>query len=224
MKTRVLFIAVLIPALCLLSGCRSNTKSSAAETGEVTETQGHDISEPEPDSRGKGPLGVRSAIIEYTYSGDKTGKSTHYIDDYGNKTAMYTETSGDGELNRGWVVSSGDFQYMWDPSNPGGGMKMKNPLLSLAAQGDLLSQTEKIYEQMGMKKSGTEMFRGKECLVYKGPMGKVLIWNGILMMMELNLGSVVSRQEATSIQSNVRVDSKYFRIPENITFSEIPGF
>jgi hypothetical protein len=43
-------------------------------------------------------------------------------------------------------------------------------------------------------------------------------------MMEMKIGDMVSRQEVTSIKTNVNVDSKYFRIPDNITFNEIPGF
>jgi hypothetical protein len=68
------------------------------------------------------------------------------------------------------------------------------------------------------------MFQGKQCTVFKGDMGKVLIWKGLMMMMEMKIGDMVSRQEVTSIKTNVNVDGKYFRIPDNITFNEIPGF
>jgi len=44
------------------------------------------------------------------------------------------------------------------------------------------------------------------------------------MKMEMNLGTIVSSQEVTSIKTNVPVAAKYFRIPDNITFNEIPGF
>ena len=61
------------------------------------------------------PFSFKSGIVEYKYSGDKTGKSIQYIDDYGMKTAMYSEITQEGETTRSWVVSYGDFQYMWDP-------------------------------------------------------------------------------------------------------------
>ena len=46
-------------------------------------------------------------------------------------------------------------------------------------------------------------------------MGKVLIWKGLMMKSEMKMGGVVSRQEVTSIKTNVAVDGKYFRIPDN---------
>jgi hypothetical protein len=173
------------------------------------------------------PYGIKSGIIEYTYSGDKTGTGTLYFDDYGMKSAMYMETITEGEESKGWVVAFGDDQYMWDPDQPDDGMKMKNPLLSWineASNGDYESFTEEAYKKMGMVKSGKETLLGKECDVIKGDMGKVLVWNGIMMMMELNMGGYSSGQIATSVRSNVPVDAKYFVIPANITFSEMPGF
>jgi hypothetical protein len=224
--------AVLIPAICLLSSCRSNTKPAGAETKSTTETVATDDAnaenaESESDSKGKGPIEVRSGIIEYAYSGDKTGKSIQYFDDYGMKNAVYAEIVSRGESSKGWTVTIGDDQYMWDPSKSTQGMKTKNPMIKMmmeASGKEMESYMAKMYEQIGMTKSGTEIFQGKECTVFKGDMGKVLIWKGILMKMEINVGTTVSRQEVTSIKTNIQVDNKYFRIPDNITFSEIPGF
>jgi hypothetical protein len=143
------------------------------------------------------------------------------------KSAVYVETVSQGEESKGWTVTVGEEQYMWDPSNSGQGMKTKNPMIKMLAESsgqDILSYMAGMYEQMGLIKSGTETFQGKECTVFKGDLGKVLIWKGIMMKSEMNLGIMVSRQEVTSIKTNVSVDSKHFRIPDNITFSEIPGF
>jgi hypothetical protein len=173
------------------------------------------------------PFSFKSAIIEYKYSGDKTGTSTQYIDDYGMKNAMYSEITQEGELTKSWAVSTDDYQYMWDLSEPTQGMKMKNPLMDWIRQSsekDLESFTIDAYEKMGMVKSGKETFLGKECTVLKGDMGKVLIWNGILMFAEFKMGYYVSRQEATSVKTNIPVDGKYFVVPKDITFSEMPGF
>jgi hypothetical protein len=173
------------------------------------------------------PFKFKSGIIEYKYSGDKTGTAIQYFDDYGMKSAMYSEITQKGEITKGWVVSSGDYQYMWDPSKPTQGMKMKNPLLSWITQasGDEIdSFTESTYEKMGFVKSGQETFLGKDCTVIKGDMGKVLTWNGILMLMDFKMGAYVSKQEATSVKTNIPVDAKYFLVPKNITFSEMPTF
>jgi len=231
MRTSTFFtLIVLVPAICLMSGCRSKNKPAGSDNKAATEMAEAQAEEPEtnePDAGSKGkPLGVRSGIIEYSYSGDKTGKSTQYFDDYGVKSAVYAEIVQQGEESKGWSLTLGEDQYMWD-LNSSQGMKTKNPMVKQMMEvsgGDILEYMAGMYEQMGMTKSGTEMFQGKQCTVFKGDMGKVLIWKGIMMKMEMNIGTMVSRQEVTSIKTNVNVDSKYFRTPDNITFNEIPGF
>lgn len=226
-KIILITIFVLTPAICILVGCRSNNKPSEKKSETEIEATKTDAQEPEADSMGKGPLEARSGIIEYSFSGDKTGKSIQYFDDHGSKSAVYTETTSNGETKKSWTLTIGEDQYIWDPSNPGQGMKMKNPMIKMLAESDgkdMLSYMTTLYKQMGMEQSGTEMFQGKECIVYKGDMGKVLIWKGIMMKTEMKVGTMVSGQEVTSIKTNVPVDGKFFRIPDNITFSEIIGF
>ena len=174
----------------------------------------------------KGPFRFKSGIIEYRYSGDKTGTAVHYMDDYGLKTAVYSEITSDGELTKSWIISYGDYQYMWDPARPAQGMKMKNPLMAGIQQSsaeEIEDLNVKTYEKMGMKKTGTEKFLGRECDLLQGTMGKVLIWNGVLMLLDLKMGEYVSRQEATSVKTDIPVDHKYFVIPANITFREMSG-
>ena len=234
MKTRALFIILTsVCLLALMANCGQKKQKAATETtaaAEITDPQNlqaaAEEAETNSDALGK-PLGVKSGIIEYTYSGDKTGKSTQYFDDYGMKSAVYAEIVQQGEPSKGWSLTIGEDQYMWDPGKPGEGMKAKNPMAAMMtgkSAEEMETLTASMYEQMGMAKSGTEMFQGKACTVYKGDMGKVLIWKGLLMMMEIRMGDVVSRQEVTSIKTNTPVDGKYFKIPDNITFSELPGF
>jgi hypothetical protein len=77
---------------------------------------------------------------------------------------------------------------------------------------------------MGFSKGANEIFLGKECKVMKGDMGKVLTWNGILMLLDMKVMGYGSHQEVTKIQTNVPVDAKYFVVPGNIKFSEMPDF
>jgi len=173
------------------------------------------------------PYGIKSGIIEYSYSGDKVGKGTLYFDDYGLKSAMYTDAVESGEKRKGWVVTSGDFQYMWDPERSSEGMKLKNPLIdwiNSAAEGDIESFAESMYAKMGMKESGSEKLLGKECKVFKGKTGKALVWNGILMLLDMKMMGSSTHQEAIDIKINLPVESKYFIIPKDIKFSEMPMF
>lgn len=171
--------------------------------------------------------GIKSGIIEYKYTGDEAGKATLYFEDHGNKSAMNMDTKRGTETNKGWVLSKGEYQYMFDPSKPNEGWKLKNPIIEWIHQNkhkDVEKFTEETYAKLGMKKAGTEKFLDKECIAYKGDMGKILIWNGILMYMEMNFSGMKSKQEVTSIKVNVPVDKKYFEIPKNIKFSDLPMF
>ncbi|MBN2863126.1 MAG: hypothetical protein JXN62_08205 [Bacteroidales bacterium] len=171
------------------------------------------------------PYGIKSGIIEYSYSGDRVGKGTLYFDDYGMKSAMFTDAVQDGEKQKGWVVTLGDNQYLWDPDRSSEGFKLKNPIitwLTESSKGDVESYTESMYSQMGFTKAPDETFLGRPCKSMKGDMGKVLTWNGILMLMDMKIMGAGSHQEVIKIQTNVPVDAKYFVIPKNIKFSEMP--
>jgi hypothetical protein len=173
------------------------------------------------------PYGIESGIIEYKYSGSEVGKGILYFDEFGSRCAMNLDTKRGEESNKGWVISHNEYQYIFDPTKPDEGLKMKNPmlegLLKMDKQ-DYDKAAEDLYSQMGMKKSANEKFLDKDCICFKGDIGKVLTWNGILMLMDMNYGGMKSRQEVTSIKVNVPVDAKYFEIPKNIKFSEMPGF
>jgi len=171
------------------------------------------------------PYGIKSGIIEYSFSGDKVGKGTLYFDDYGMKSAMFTDAIEGGEKRKGWVVTFGDYQYMWDPDDPAEGMKIKNPIIAWiteSSKGDIESFSESMYSKMGFTKAPDEAFLGKPCKVMKGDIGKVLTWNGILMLMDMKVMGSGSHQEVTKIQTNIPVETKYFVLPKNIEFSELP--
>jgi hypothetical protein len=173
------------------------------------------------------PYGIESGIIEYKYSGSQVGTSILYFDEYGYKSAMKMDTKMNDQPQKGWVVSFKEYQYIFDPANPDEGLKMKNPMiesLQKMDKPDFDKATEDMYSKMGFKKTGTEKFMDKDCIVFKGDMGKVLTWNGILMLMDMNYSGIQTKQEATSIKINVPIDEKYFEIPKNIKFSEMPGF
>ena len=173
------------------------------------------------------PYGIQSGIIEYNYSGSQVGTGILYFDEYGYRSAMKMDTKRNDQLQKGWVVSFKEYQYIFDPEKPDEGLKMKNPIiesLQKMDKPDFDKVTEDLYSKMGLKRTGKEKFMDKDCIVFKGDMGKVLTWNGILMLMDMNYSGIQTKQEVTSIKINVPVDAKYFEIPKNIKFSELPGF
>ncbi len=173
------------------------------------------------------PYGLKSGIIEYKYTGERVGKATLYFDDYGNKSAMYTDAMRGKEKDKGWIISFGENQFIFDPGKPNEGLKIKNPILELLgdkSRGDFNKITDEFYSKMGYKKAGTEKFLGKECNSYRGKDGKVLTWNGILMLMDFKMAGTHTKEEAVSIKTNIPVDPKIFVVPKNIKFSEMPMF
>lgn len=173
------------------------------------------------------PYNIKSGIIEYKYSGTFTGKSVMYFDDYGLKSAVKNDKSSQYTTDNKWIISLKEEQYIFDPSKPNEGIKMKNPLLQgffEMQQEDFNKFYEEFYSRMGFKKSGTEKYLGKDCIVYKGDLGKILVWNGILLYSETKFADTVSKQEATSLKVNIPIDQKYFEIPKNIKFTETPDF
>ena len=172
------------------------------------------------------PFSIKSGLIEYSYSGNKVGRGTLYFDDYGMKSALLTDAIEGGVKRTIWTVTSGNYQYLWNPSNPNKGMKLENPIINWIqsnSNGDIETFTESIYNKMGLEKIGTEIFLDKMCVVLKGKPGKVLIWNGIILLLDINVDGSLTHEEAIDIQVDTQVTTKHFIIPKNIKFSEMPG-
>ena len=185
------------------------------------------VNQPKAQEVSLKPYGIQTGIIEYKYSGSQVGTGTLYFDEYGYKSAMKMDTKMNDQPQKGWVVSFKEYQYIFDPAKPDEGLKMKNPIIESLLKmdkPDFDKVAEDLYSKMGMKKAGTEKFMDRDCIAFKGDMGKILTWNGILMLMDMNYSGIKTKQEVTSIKINVPVDSKYFEIPKNIKFSEMPGF
>jgi hypothetical protein len=220
MKTKVLTaIITTVLLLWLLNSC-SQDKKPAAKAAEDVLTE---LEQEEPET-GLKYYGIRSGIVEYKHSGQRTGTSILYFDKYGHRSATYSDLIMNGQPDKTWAFSFDDMQYGYKVGSKQG-MKMKNPMTEeLIKEGDLEKFMEKIYDQMGFKPAGTESYQGKECRVFKGDMGKVLAWKGLLMYMEMNVMGTTSKQEAVKVDINARVKPSVFDLPGDVTFKEMPAF
>jgi len=219
MKTKAFAIAVSSLLLIWASYSCSQDKKPAAKEAEDVLTE-LEQEEPEP---GLKYYGIRSGIIEYKHSGQRTGTSILYFDRYGHRSATYSDMIMNGQPEKTWAFSMDDMQYIYKEGSMQG-MKMKNPLTEkLTKVKDLEKFTEEIYNQMGFKPAGTESYQGKECRVFKGEMGKVLVWNGLLMYMEMNVMGTTVKQEAVKVDVNTRVKPSVFDLPGDVTFTEMPA-
>ena len=225
MKTKVLTFVVFAFIVSITFYKCSQDKKQAGEAAEST-AKGSEAVEPETDDReiGLKLYGIRSGIIEYKHTGTRTGTSKLYFDRYGHRSATYSDLVMNNQPDKGWIISFDEMQYMYKEGNKQGA-KMKNPMIEgLAKVNDLEKFVEETYNKMGFKPSGNEMHLGKECRVFKGEMGKVLTWNGLLMFMEMNVMGTITRQEATRIDVNVPVKKSVFELPTDVTFSEMNMF
>ena len=216
-------IVILTSTLLLFWICNncSQDKKPAAKDAEDVLTE---LEQEEPEI-GLKLYGIKSGIIEYKHSGTRTGTSKMYFDKYGHRTANYSDLVMNGQPDKGWVISFDEMQYMYKEGVKQG-MKMKNPMIEgLKKVNDLEKFAEETYDKMGFKSAGTEMYLGKECRVFKGDMGKVLTWNGLLMYMEMTVMGTTTKQEVTKIDVNVPVKASLFELPKDVTFSEMtmPG-
>ena len=173
------------------------------------------------------PYGIKSGIIDYKFSGTKEGVGTLYFDEFGQKSQMYMDVLENSKRQRGWTLTLGEMQYLYDPESSKEGMKMENPVIKALKdknRTDMEALAAETYGKMGFKKESRETFLGKECDRWSGKNGLALVWNGILLKMEYTAYGITTRQEATSVKVNVPVDRKLFVIPEDIHFTEMPGF
>ncbi len=220
MKTKVFIISVsAILLLWVCNNCAQEKKPAGQESENIKSESEADESE-----GGLKLYGIKSGIIEYKHSGSRTGTSILYFDKYGYRSATYSDLVMNNQVDKGWGISFDETQYMYKEGSKQG-TKMKNPMIeSLKKVNDMEKFIEETYSKMGFIPAGTEKFLGKECRVYKGDIGKILIWNGIMMYTEMNAGVMTYKQEVTKLDINARIKPSVFELPKDITFSEMPGF
>ncbi len=171
------------------------------------------------------PYGLKSGIIDYKFSGAQEGVGTMYFDDYGLRSNMYLDAIEGGKHQKGYTLTIGEDQYMYDLEKSEDGVKMQNPVYKdLEKNATIETILKKVYGKMGLQKTGKTMFLGKECDLWKGEQGEVLIWQGILLKMDLKIYGNTIHQEATKVKTNVPVDPSLLKIPEGIEFMEMPAF
>ena len=171
------------------------------------------------------PFGLESGIIDYKFSGAQEGVGTLYFDNFGLRSNMYLDVIEGGKHQKGYTLTLGEDQYMYDLEKSKEGIKMRNPAYKdLDENATIETILEKVYGKMGLKKTGKATFLGKECDLWKSEQGEALIWQGLLLKLDLDMYGNSIHQEATAMKMNVPVDTSLFEIPEGIEFTEMPAF
>jgi hypothetical protein len=170
----------------------------------------------------------KTAVIEYTYEGNTTGKQNLYIDNYGWLQCKTEQTVNKAfgqktETNRAEITKDFDI-YQWDIKTRVGS-KMRNTLAENLMNDPTFDPEEfgkKTMEQLGFEKKGTETINGKVCEIWKGLAGSstIWMWNSLAMKSEIKMLGTKTIWTATTIKINEGVPSGQFNLPADVKFSD----
>lgn len=167
-----------------------------------------------------------TAIIEYTYEGNETGKQMLYLDDYGWRQSEWTNTVhqafGQKTEKKEVKVSDGLDIWQWNPISKMG-TKTRNAVLESMLENpefDPQEYAKELMKSLGFTYSGDEVVNGKNCAVYKGSGSTIWVWNGIAMKTAIKMLGQKTIWTATKMETNVAVPASKFEIPTDIRFGE----
>ncbi len=168
----------------------------------------------------------KSGYMEYTLSGNATGTSKIYWDDWGRKELHVddTKTTVFGMTNEEHkrTLMLGTDVYTWK-ENSKQIQKSENPVARVWKdnnydENDIDTFSKKTLESSGFKKNGEETINGRACDVYEGVAGKVWISQKEKIGVKSNIKilgiDVIS--EATKIELNKSISSSLFEIPKGM--------
>jgi hypothetical protein len=164
---------------------------------------------------------VKSAHIEYTYSGTTTGPESWYMDNYGKLSARYSEQTtksfGSTTKTKQTVIQHDSVFYTIDELARTG-VKMTIHIDPKDVE-KWTKSAEQAWTDSGFKKTGEGVILDKKCEIWEGMNTKIWVWQNFALKTEMSLfGKTVI--EATKIEVGGSVDKSKFAIPADIKFTE----
>ncbi len=171
---------------------------------------------------GKGKYVMKSGMVEYkTQVMGMEATQTMYFEDYGAKETQDVAMEMMGmKINTITVMKDG-FSYNYDPDKKTG---TKTSLTGRTDNIDFENLTEEIQKEMKIEKIGTEKFLDKTCTKYSinneklNMKGSYLVWKGIALKTNVDMGGMKILLEATKITENADIPAEKFEIPADIKF------
>ncbi len=172
------------------------------------------------------PYKFKTAIVEYTYSGNTTGSQTLYIDEHGWDQCEVTNTVmksfGQKNVTDEVKLTLGLEIYQWTPGQSTG-TQMHNSMLEELMKDpdfDIKDFSKQLMTQLGFEKKGNEAVDGRDCEVWKGMGSTIWIWKDIAVKTEVKVLGQKTVWTATSIQFDVPVPSAKFDVPGDVEFQK----
>lgn len=168
----------------------------------------------------------KTAIVEYVFEGNTTGRQNLYIDDHGwmqcemtqSTTKMFGQTTESKEVK----LTKGLEIYQWDPMTRMG-TKMHNSILEELVNDpnfDMQEFAKRTMEGLGFEKTGNETVKSWNCEVWKGMGSTIWIWNNIAVKTEVKLLGQKTVMVANKVQFDVPLPAGRFDIPFDIKFND----
>ncbi len=178
--------------------------------------------------------GIQSGIIKYKLTGLQTGEETLYFDQWGMREAKFnqvtTKLGGVSAPNETLTILNNEAMYIIDPIKKTGikaGNNMLDQLKVVAAnaEGNLAEAGLKMLEAMGGKREGTGEVLGKTCEIWvlESTKTKMWVWKGITLKSTINIMGTGQTNEAIDIQTDTKVPSDKFKVPEGIKLTDMPA-
>lgn len=171
----------------------------------------------------------KSAIVEYVFEGNTTGRQTLYYDDYGWYQCQLDQTvqkvMGQKTANNNITVTKGFDVWSWDPKTRIGTFMHNDVAEAILNDPDFDAEefAKEVMEATGFKKIGTEMYDGKLCEVWEGMATKAWVWNGISLKVEAKMFGIKIVQKAVSLKIDADIPNNRFDIPSDVKFEKVEG-
>ena len=164
---------------------------------------------------------VKSAYVEYVYSGQTTGTENYYMDQNGKQMARYSELTtkslGSTSKTNQIVIQKDSIIYTIDVINKTG-VKLTTHIDPKDME-KWYDTADQVYTDMGFKKTGEEVLLGKKCDIWEGMSSKVWVWQNLALKTETNMfGKHI--MEAKKVETGISIDKSKFAIPSDIKFQE----
>lgn len=217
-------VVLLVLIICISAIFSCGSDSAQEEKPAQPENQETKSSKKEDSNQNlKKFFQVKSAKIEYTYSGAFEGKETFYFDNWGNTVVMVQDMKEFGNEVKQTTIWKDNQTTIYKHNDPEkkaweGRMRPKATEPPAAAR---LSEAQ--LKSVGYEKLADETIAGKTCTVYENKNLKVKywLWNSVeLKIINHSVGGQGYEREAVKVEENAGIPESLLVLPEGYSLDQ----